>query len=137
GINQRKTDLALQYPTIGCFEPVNANGRDAEISQKLGRNPVVLAPRVDHYFGQVAAVVRRGQGGHGDGCSEDSHVVDHSTSERVRRHQRNSTIYIPSPTPSHSEGAKRPKNLLLPPAKEQIRASRVMTRPRAKSYIRS
>src|SRR5262249_35062903 len=36
GINQRKTDFAIQYPTVGCFEPVYANRSDTEICQSLG-----------------------------------------------------------------------------------------------------
>ena len=49
-VEHRKTHLALEHSTIGGFETIDANGRDADISEQFGGKPIVFASRVDHHL---------------------------------------------------------------------------------------
>ena len=46
-IDERESDRAFNYLTIGCLEPVHPDGNDAQLCQDRLRRPTVLASRVD------------------------------------------------------------------------------------------
>lgn len=100
---------SLEHAAVGGLESIDSHRRHAKLDEHLARDPVVLAPRVDHDIEQLPPAFGRGERRDAERRPKDSHVVDHTLSRVMTPHRGAPAMYNHGDSPGGEELDGQPR----------------------------